>query len=81
LELINSSKYGIGSSIFTRNQQTIDFFCQKLKVGVVNVNQCPRMQDHYLPVTGRKVCQKILYNSRHAFDNFTKLKSLNIRLD
>jgi len=81
LELINSSKYGIGSSIFTRNQQSIDFFAQKLKVGVVNVNQCPRMQDHYLPVTGRKVCSKILYNSRHAFDNFTKLKSLNIRLD
>ena len=45
-------------------------------MGVVNVNQCPRMQDHYLPVTGRKVCSKILYNSRHAFDNFTKLKSV-----
>ena len=81
VQLINSTKYGLQSSVFTNSPQTIDFFIQKLRVGVVNINQCPRMQDHYLPVTGRKVCQKILYNSRHAFDNFTKLKSLNIRLD
>ncbi|TNV79592.1 hypothetical protein FGO68_gene16974 [Halteria grandinella] len=81
IELINSSKYGIQSSVFTQCQDRVDLFSEKLRVGVVNVNQCPRMQDHYLPVTGRKVCQKILYNSRHAFDNFTKLKSLNIRLD
>lgn len=78
---MNSTKYGIGSSVFTKNEERIEHFIKKLKVGVVNVNQCPRMQDHWLPVTGRKVSQKILYNSRHSFDNFTKLKSLNIRLD
>ena len=38
LELINSTKYGVGSSIFTKCPNRIDFFSQKLKVGVVNIN-------------------------------------------
>eukprot|EP00347_Sterkiella_histriomuscorum_P004449 403360417 len=78
--LINSSKYGVTSSIFTNNEITMDYFIGNLRVGVVNINKCPVMQDHYLPVTGRKVCNKILYNSKYAFDNFTRLKSVNMKI-
>lgn len=80
-DLINSSKYGVTSAIFTSDEVCMDYFIGNLKVGVVNINKCPVMQDHYLPVTGRKVCNKILYNSKYAFDNFTRLKSVNIRLN
>ncbi|CDW75873.1 aldehyde dehydrogenase [Stylonychia lemnae] len=80
-DLINASKYGVTSAIFTSDEICMDYFIGNLKVGVVNINKCPVMQDHYLPVTGRKVCGKILYNSKYAFDNFTRLKSVNIRLN
>ena len=81
IDLINSTKYGVMSSVFTQSPERAELLMRRLRVGLVNVNQFSRMQDHYLPITGRKVCQKILYNSRHAFFNFTKLKSLNVRMD
>jgi acyl-CoA reductase-like NAD-dependent aldehyde dehydrogenase len=69
----------VSSCIFTNDDVSIDYFTGNIKVGVVHVNDFPVMGDHHLPVTGRKLGSKILYNSRHAFDNFTKLKSINIK--
>lgn len=56
----------------------MDYFIDNLNVGVVNINKAPVMHDHYVPTVGRKVCSKILYNSKYAFYNFYKLKSVNI---
>jgi acyl-CoA reductase-like NAD-dependent aldehyde dehydrogenase len=38
VELINSTKYGIGSSVFTQDHKRAYYFARKMRVGVVNVN-------------------------------------------
>ena len=76
--MINSSRFGLSSYIFTDNEMSKEYFIRNLKVGVVHINDYSSMVDSDMVVNGRKLSSKILYNSRYAFDCFLKLKSVKI---
>ena len=78
-DLINSSRYGLSASIFTNNPLSHEYFINNLKVGQVDFNQCFLEEEIDMPVTGRKLNQKIFYGSPYSFRNFYRFKSVSIR--
>ena len=77
-KLINQSKYCLRSSVYSRDQTTIDYLERELNVGTVCFNQVPLFPEPTLPVSGRYRNAKLLQGSKHCFKAFANLKSVNL---
>ena len=75
-KVLNSSKYGLESFIFTQNEAQMNEFTNSLNVGTVNFNHAPLVYDDYLPVSGRKRSAKMLKGGRHIFTKYSNYKSV-----
>ena len=80
LKTINQNQYGLEANIFTRDEKTIDFMSNHLRVGTVNFNDADPFEDMELPTSGRSRCSKVFKGSKHIFRKFSKFKSINLNM-
>lgn len=78
LALINDSRYGLTSSIWTRSEQAYLNLVDEIETGTVFMNRCDYL-DPALPWTGYKESGRGISLSRYGYDAVTKAKSLHIR--
>ncbi|GAA5966888.1 hypothetical protein JCM8115_006191 [Rhodotorula mucilaginosa] len=78
LALINDSRYGLTSSIWTRSEEAYLNLVDEIETGTVFMNRCDYL-DPALPWTGYKESGRGISLSRYGYDAVTKAKSLHIR--
>ena len=76
---MNDSKYGLTASIWTRDQTAFMEMVSQIETGTVFMNGCDS-PDPALPWTGVKDSGKGISMSKYAFDGFTQVKSVDMRL-
>ena len=54
IEIINSSRYGLASAIFTEDNQSIWQFIDQVETGIIKINQATPGLNPYVPVQGWK---------------------------
>ena len=79
ISLANSTIYGLASGLWTSNLSRAHKLIKKIKSGVVFVNTYGG-SDNTLPLAGVKQSGNGADKSLHAFDKFTDLKSVWIKL-
>ena len=79
IKLANSTSYGLASGIWTSNLSRAHKLIKKIKAGTVYVNTYGGA-DNTLPLAGVKQSGNGADKSLHAFDKFTDLKSVWIKL-
>ena len=79
IKLANSTSYGLASGIWTSNLSRAHKLIRKIKAGTVYVNTYGGA-DNTLPLAGVKQSGNGADKSLHAFDKFTDLKSVWIKL-
>ena len=77
--MINSSRYGLASYVFTSNEATIRQHSKALNVGMIHFNDVPLLGSSFMPQTGRGRSSKVLKGAnRHVLRRYCNLKSVNI---
>ena len=77
--MVNDSRFGLTSSVWTTNKQRGLDVCKELNTGTVFVNRCDFV-DPFLPWSGRKDSGKGISLSGHGFGALTRTKSYNGRI-
>ncbi len=76
IELANDSKYGLGSSVITQNEETANYISSKLDTGMVWINE-PLLSNEYCPWIARKNSGIGYELGELGIKEFVKLKIIN----
>lgn len=79
IQLMNDSQYGLTASIWTQDRETFLTMVSELETGMVFMNGCDA-PDPALPWTGVKDSGRGISMSKFAFDGFTQVKGVDMRL-
>ncbi|ETO29615.1 putative aldehyde dehydrogenase, partial [Reticulomyxa filosa] len=79
VQLMNDSKYGLTAAVYTGDEKRADLLSRQIETGTVFMNRCDYL-DPYLAWTGVKDTGKGVSLSKHCFEYFIKLKSLNFKV-
>lgn len=80
LEQANDTEYGLYSSVYTNDISRALRFAKLLEAGMVAVNCTSPTMAFDMPFSGWKMSGEGTELSKHAFDHWTELKSVLIRL-
>lgn len=79
LKLVNESKFGLSSGIFTNDRERAISFLAKCQSGTVFMNRCDALSAK-LPWAGRKLSGKGVSLSKYGFHAVTRTKGYNFNL-
>src|SRR5256885_12126869 len=82
IRIVNSSPYGLLSSVFTRDLRRGLWFAESVRTGWVNVNEGTNYWESHLPFGGRAGSRSGVgrVGGRHSLDTFTELKTVVVTL-
>ncbi|ORY32897.1 succinate semialdehyde dehydrogenase [Naematelia encephala] len=79
IRLMNDSPYGLTASVWTKDQQAFLDIVPQLETGMAFMNGCDA-PDPALPWSGVKDSGRGISMSKFAFDGFTQVKGVDIRI-
>ena len=80
IELMNDSEFGLTAAVYTSDVERAERVARAVDAGTIFMNRCDYL-DPYLAWTGAKDSGKGQSLSAHGFDSYTRLKSLNFKLE
>ena len=80
IKIANESKYGLQSSIFTKNIEAAFYIADKLEVGTVQINnKTERGPDHF-PFSGVKSSGMGTQGIKYSIEAMSRLKAIVLNL-
>ncbi len=76
---MNDSRYGLTASVWTSDQEVFLKLVPQIEAGMVFMNGCDA-PDPALPWTGIKDSGRGVSMSQFAFDGFTQVKGVDVRI-
>jgi acyl-CoA reductase-like NAD-dependent aldehyde dehydrogenase len=80
IELMNDSEYGLTASIWTKSLDDFSTLADQVQAGTIFLNRCDSL-DPALAWTGIKNSGRGVSLSKFGYDQLTRAKSINMRIN